>query len=231
MSLEPKLLDLARSAPIIAEVESRYGCELLIYGSVATGVDRADSDLDILAIGLERGLDYKIATDLSTALERDVSVARKEDLYKLLAARIIGEARTVAQLLAGERPAPSRKSPLTYLRSIETAAQAIVRADTEFREMTMLTHARKIGHFSKRLRTLFGNCPIAFPGLPWASIRVLARFDDSFNPFHRKSRLRTAQARKAARHILRWRIKLDVETVLAHISGAEVEWSPKKKSK
>jgi predicted nucleotidyltransferase len=110
-----KPFDLAPSATTIAEVAQRYGTELLIYGSVATAIDRADSDLNILAIGLARGRDTNLATDLCRAIGREVTVTRKEDLTGLLAARIIGEARTVAQLLAGERPTPSMKFSLMYL--------------------------------------------------------------------------------------------------------------------
>jgi predicted nucleotidyltransferase len=246
--------DFVSAAPIITEHEARYGCELLIYGSVATGVDTIHSDLDILAIGLERGREFEISSSLSAAFEREVSVARTEDLFHLLAPRIRNEARSVSQLTtqirAGDRPAPCRKSPLLYLHGIEEAAYAILHARSKAAldagsgsddfdlsgwlfAQSIRSTSGKVDRFNKRLHTVFGNVHIAFPSLPWASIRMLARFarlndDDTLRPRIGRgmSRLKVAQARKAARHVLRWRIKLDLETVIAHTNGVDVEWMP-----
>lgn len=90
------LLDLRRRRAAIATVAARHGAYALrVFGSVARGDARPDSDVDLLVrMGPGRGLFDQAAmiVDLSELLGRDVDVVTEEGLRDRIRARVLREA-------------------------------------------------------------------------------------------------------------------------------------------
>lgn len=81
----------------IAELGRRYGARRLrIFGSVARGDERPDSDVDIL-VEFDRGYDLfaqrlPLTRDLSELLGRTVDLVPEHELNRHLRERVLGEA-------------------------------------------------------------------------------------------------------------------------------------------
>lgn len=221
-------LDLAQAASLIAQAEQDCGCQLLVYGSVATGLDRPDSDLDLLAIGLDAERDEGIASQLSHALGREVSVVQDGYLFDLLAPRIRGEARSVEQLLAGERAPVVPKSPMLYLWGIyeESVKMLGTRGVQELRPIVFPSSLRYIARFLGRLQVLFPTLPREHPELPWRAMRALARISrrGERDYYRRLTRREVEAVRRLARRIVRWDLDLRREDVPAFVAGQRRDW-------
>lgn len=84
----------------IREVARRYRLrELSVFGSVATGTARGDSDLDLLYVRSEEtpsGLAFlTLADELAIVVGRPVDLVPREHLHWVLRDRVLAEARVL----------------------------------------------------------------------------------------------------------------------------------------
>lgn len=200
-------------------LEAKFGCKMRIYGSVATGSARPDSDVDVLVVFDGEGDQWALWYDLGLLFEKEVDVVIEKNLIPVLRDRIIKEARTIDQLIAGDRPPVLQKSPYLYLSSIEKLARRIrrVRGPCDVQRDAIAFNAMGIGKMALRLRE---TCPDFVSGVPIKSIQPFIRTNKRLeNNYQAKlSRRDVATARKLARHICK-RLSLDQQFVIEQING------------
>lgn len=93
-------IDFEALRPQIAELCRKYGIdELSVFGSVARGEDRADSDVDLLyVIDPDNCLGYAwfdIYEEIEQLLGRKVDLVPKSGLHWVIRDRVLNDARVV----------------------------------------------------------------------------------------------------------------------------------------
>ncbi len=85
----------------IAELCRRYGiAELSVFGSVARGDDRPDSDIDLLYVSASGSTSslwelWELRDELTELLGRKIDLVSKENLHWVIRDRVLNEARPV----------------------------------------------------------------------------------------------------------------------------------------
>ena len=93
-------IDFESLRPRLAELCRRYGvAELSVFGSVARGEDRSDSDVDLLylrtpdsPLGLEF---FGLQEELEDLLSRPVDLVPKDGLHWVVRDRVLADARVL----------------------------------------------------------------------------------------------------------------------------------------
>lgn len=93
-------IDFEAFEPKLAEICRRYGiAELSVFGSVARGEDRPDSDVDLLYV---RGPDsvlglafFGMQEELEALLGRRVDLVPRDHLHWIIEDRVLADARSV----------------------------------------------------------------------------------------------------------------------------------------
>lgn len=93
-------VDFDELRPRLAELCRKYGiAELSVFGSVARGDDRPDSDVDLLYV---RGPDsvlgwefFGLQEELEALIGRSVDVVPKDGLHWVVRDRVLGDAKVV----------------------------------------------------------------------------------------------------------------------------------------
>jgi predicted nucleotidyltransferase len=93
-------IDLEAARPQLEELCRRYKvAELSVFGSVARGEDRPDSDIDFLYVrapGSPLGLKFfGLQEELERLLDREVDLVPKEGLHWLIRDRVLADARVL----------------------------------------------------------------------------------------------------------------------------------------
>lgn len=93
-------IDFAKIAPRLAELCEKYGiAELAVFGSVARGEDRPDSDVDLLYVlrpGTRMGLEFSaFQEELEELLGRKVDVVSEEGLHWVLRDQVLDDAQVL----------------------------------------------------------------------------------------------------------------------------------------
>lgn len=91
-------IDLEALAPQLAELCRTYGAELSVFGSVARGDDRADSDVDFLYVGdpavVASWSDrWELKEKVEKLLGRKVDLVPKDYLSWVIRDRVLVDAR------------------------------------------------------------------------------------------------------------------------------------------
>ena len=86
--------------PRLAQLCEKYGiAELSVFGSVARGEDRPDSDIDLLYVrvpGNDLGMSYfALQEDLEELFGRPVDLVPKEGLYRVIRDQVIADAQVL----------------------------------------------------------------------------------------------------------------------------------------
>ena len=85
----------------IAELCRRYGiAELSVFGSVARGDDRPDSDVDLLYVSASDSTNslwelWELRDELTLLLGRKIDLVSKNNLHWVIRDRVLNEARPV----------------------------------------------------------------------------------------------------------------------------------------
>ena len=84
--------------PRLAQLCEKYGiAELSVFGSVARGEDRPDSDIDLLYVrvpGNDLGMSYfALQEDLEELFGRPVDLVPKEGLHRVIRDQVIADAQ------------------------------------------------------------------------------------------------------------------------------------------
>lgn len=85
----------------IAELCRRYGiAELSVFGSVARGDDRPDSDVDLLYVSASDSMNslwelWELRDELAQLLGRKIDLVPKDNLHWVIRDRVLNEARPV----------------------------------------------------------------------------------------------------------------------------------------
>ena len=86
--------------PRLAQLCEKYGiAELSVFGSVARGEDRPDSDIDLLYVrvpGNDLGMSYfALQEDLEELFGRPVDLVPKEGLHRVIRDRVLADAQVL----------------------------------------------------------------------------------------------------------------------------------------
>jgi uncharacterized protein len=86
--------------PRLAQLCEKYGiAELSVFGSVARGEDRPDSDIDLLYVrvpGNDLGMSYfALQEDLEELFGRPVDLVPKEGLHRVIRDQVIADAQVL----------------------------------------------------------------------------------------------------------------------------------------
>jgi uncharacterized protein len=87
-------------APRLAELCRQYGiAELSVFGSVARGEDRPDSDVDLLYVrvpGNDLGMSYfALQDDLEKLFGRSIDLVSKDGLHRVIRDRVLADAQVL----------------------------------------------------------------------------------------------------------------------------------------
>lgn len=93
-------IDFVALLPRLAELCRKYGvAELAVFGSVARGDDRPDSDVDFLYVPTadnDLGWEfYRLVDELSGLIGRDVDIVPKEHLHWVMRDRVIADSKVL----------------------------------------------------------------------------------------------------------------------------------------
>lgn len=96
IELGGRRVDVAR----LAEICARYGLsELAVFGSVARGDERPDSDVDVLfdlAPGVRLGFGpFQLQRELADVFERPVDLLSKDSIHRLIRDQVIADAKVL----------------------------------------------------------------------------------------------------------------------------------------
>jgi predicted nucleotidyltransferase len=86
--------------PRLAQLCEKYGiAELSVFGSVARGEDRPDSDIDLLYVrvpGNDLGMSYfSLQEDLEELFGRPVDLVPKDGLHRVIRDQVIADAQVL----------------------------------------------------------------------------------------------------------------------------------------
>jgi predicted nucleotidyltransferase len=92
--------EIRRLAPKLAELCRRYGiAELSVFGSVARGEDRPDSDIDLLYVrvpGNDLGMAYfSLQEDLEKLFGRPIDLVPKDSLHRVIRDQVLADAQVL----------------------------------------------------------------------------------------------------------------------------------------
>ncbi|HTD05219.1 nucleotidyltransferase family protein [Undibacterium sp.] len=203
------------------DVERRYQCVMLIYGSLATGRASTSSDVDIvIVVGMEQPTRAPaLMGELEQLFGRKIDLAHKSGLCPLLRERILGEAISIERLVAGERSMPLRKSWLYYLFIIQAEALKIKhdRAQGGQGVHWIVVLAKRLSHFYEN-RYLPLAPRIVDKALPLKQIREIARLSRRMTDRNEKLSRYTAAIKRHARVVSKG-LRLTRDDVLRDLRG------------
>jgi uncharacterized protein len=92
--------EIRATAPQLAELCRKYGiAELSVFGSVARGDARPDSDIDLLYVrvpGNDLGMSYfALQEDLEKLFGRPVDLVPKDGLHRVIRDQVLGDAQVL----------------------------------------------------------------------------------------------------------------------------------------
>jgi len=92
--------EVRRVAPQLAELCRRYGiAQLSVFGSVARGDDRPDSDIDLLYVripGNDLGMSYfALQEDLEKLFGRTIDLVPKDGLHRVIRDQVLADAEVL----------------------------------------------------------------------------------------------------------------------------------------
>ena len=92
--------EISALEPQLAELCKKYGiAELAVFGSVARGDERPDSDVDLLYVrlpGNDLGMSYfAFQEDLERLFGSSVDLVPKDGLHRAIRDQLLGDARTL----------------------------------------------------------------------------------------------------------------------------------------
>lgn len=191
-------------AQALAWIERRHACVLKIFGSVATGTAHARSDIDILVSGRVLGALqlHEISLLLTALFSREIDLVQSAKLFPFLRVRILQEARSAAQLAAGQFAAARAKSPYYYLYIIQSELHAVRRArvGTAQQQRQVMLRASRITHFYEQ-RFLPCSGSEALAHVPRRPLRALARIHTAWKYTQIGEREAVAKTRRLVRRI------------------------------
>jgi predicted nucleotidyltransferase len=90
--------EISAMEPRLAELCKKYGiAELAVFGSIARGDERPDSDVDLLYVrlpGNDLGMSYfSLQEDLEKLFGRPVDLVPKDGLHRVIRDQVLGDAR------------------------------------------------------------------------------------------------------------------------------------------
>ena len=92
--------EIMAMGPRLAEMCQKYGiAELSVFGSVARGDARPDSDIDLLYVrvpGNDLGMSYfALQEDLEKLFDRPVDLVPKDGLHRVIRDEVLGDAQVL----------------------------------------------------------------------------------------------------------------------------------------
>lgn len=212
---------LVERAPSFRALEKKFGRLLRIYGSIATGSAKEQSDIDILIIGppLAGPALADLKGELGTPFGRVVDLVEQHALIPILRRRILSEARPIDVLASGAFARPREKPPYLNLLIIQNEAGDLMLESTGSADgrRRVGARARRMAYFYRqRFMAMEHGCKKG--AYPLGQIRELARVVARSEQLAYYSRAATAQLRKQARKIIK-RLNLSPRVVESAIFG------------